>query len=64
MNSELALLEYLGSAGIGTRIAADPLLNARIGDALGWVCRRLNVRGLIVRTGVIQLLRRQGSMSA
>ena len=37
MNSELALFEYLGSAGIGARIAADPSLNARIGNALGWV---------------------------
>lgn len=35
MNSVLALFEYLGSAGIGARIAADPSLNARVSDALG-----------------------------
>ena len=34
----LLFFENLGSAGIGARIAADSSLNARIGDALGWVC--------------------------
>ena len=64
MNSELALFEYLGSAGVGARIATDPSLSARVSDALGRVRWGLNVCCFIMCMSVIHLLCRQCPMSA